>query len=76
MRQGQYFLVNIFALLFSISGGSETNSKYGWEAGWVGDVEELRVKLSQLLIKLKLEFKLSLEKITVILIWFLNLQIC
>ena len=28
VQQGQYFLVNISALLFSISGGSETNSNH------------------------------------------------
>ena len=66
MWQGQYFLGNILAVSFSISGCSETKSKYGWKAGGVGDVEELKVKLSQQLFKLK--FKLSLEKIMVILI--------
>ena len=45
--QGQYFLVNILLVLFSISGGSETNSKFGYVVGWVGGMEELRIKLSQ-----------------------------
>ena len=65
MRQGQYFLVDILAVLFSISGGSEKNSKSSSFLGrWLGNfgVKELRIKLSQLSIKLKSKFKLSLAK--------------
>ena len=40
VRQGQYILVNILAVLFSISGGSETNSKFGWVFEWLSGMEE------------------------------------
>ena len=34
----QYLLVNILALLFSVSGGSESNSKSSWVlGGWLGN---------------------------------------
>ena len=45
MGQGQYFLVNISAVLFSIYGGSETNSNYYdfwvgvWVGGWCGIID-------------------------------------
>ena len=53
--QGQYFLANSLAVLFRISGGSETNSKFGWEVRLVGGIEKLRKKLLML--------KLSLAKL-------------
>ena len=62
MRQGQYFLISISAVLFSISGGSETDSKFGWVVGWVGGMEELTINLSQLSTKLKLKLKLNFAK--------------
>ena len=36
----------------------------GWVVGWVGGVEELRIKPSQLSTKLKLKLKLSLAIFT------------
>ena len=54
------FSCKYFSFLFSISGGSETDSKFGWLVGWVGGMEELRIKLSQHPTKLKLKLKLSL----------------
>ena len=57
------FSCKILALLFSISGGSETNSKQGWVVWRVGGMEELRIKLSQLSTKLKLKLRLSLAKL-------------
>ena len=74
MRQGPYFLVNILAVLFSISGGSETNSKFGWVVGWVGGMDELTVKLSAIN-QVEVEVKAEFDKIMMILNWFLNLQI-
>ena len=62
MRQGQYFLVNSSAVLFFISEGSETNSKFGWEVGLVGSMEKLKIKILQLSNKLKLMLKLSMAK--------------
>ena len=61
MQQGHYFLVNILAVLLSLSGGSETKSKFGWEVGWVGGMEKLRIQLPQRSTKLKLKLKLSFE---------------
>ena len=46
------FSCKILALLFSISGGSETNSKFGWVVGWGVGMDELTIKLSQLSTKL------------------------
>ena len=63
MRQGQYFLVNSLAVLFSISEGSETNSKFGREVGLVDSMEKLLIKLSQPSTKLELMLKLSLAKL-------------
>ena len=63
MRQGQNILVNNLTVLFSLSEGSETISKFGWEVGLVGSMEKLRIKLSQLSTKLKLMLKLSLAKL-------------
>ena len=38
VRRGQYFLVNILAVLFSVSGGSERNSKSSWFlVGWLNN---------------------------------------
>ena len=63
VRQCQYFLVNILAVLFCISEGSETNSNFVWEVGLVGSMEKLKIIISQVSNKLKLMLKLSLAKL-------------
>ena len=41
---GQYFLGNISAVLFILSGSSETNSKFGWLVGLRGGQKNKNVK--------------------------------